>query len=198
MPRHLTYSHFGHRLGVSKTGDRNWFLRPLHLRYQTTLVSSQTSKQERSIPAQNDEKTGTSYMTRVSTWSLLRNIFISMFLTRPLLLRPGMAIMKLVANSKSSLLNPDSNILIRAALRPIVYDQFCAGTNAIEVKKTMQDIKGLGFTGVALTYAKEIQLDKSGGMLGSHSNREGQISQWKEGNIESLDIITSDDWLAIK
>ena len=106
--------------------------------------------------------------------------------------------MRTVANSNSSLLNPDRNPVLRALIKPFIYDQFCAGTTKAEISKTIGGIQQLGFAGVILCYAKEIQLNQEGAVLGFQGQREADIQRWLDGNLETLDMIQDGNWLGIK
>ncbi|KAH8672614.1 proline oxidase PrnD [Tricladium varicosporioides] len=141
-------------------------------------------------------------LARLSTSSILRSLFMSSFFTSSLLFRPGFAIFQKIANSKSIWLNPDRNLLLRAVIRPVVYDQFCAGRNEAEIHKTSSEIKRLGFSGVVLCYGKEVQVYANGELLGYDSTElkamDEQIDQWRDGNLKTLDMIGKGDWLGIK
>lgn len=140
-------------------------------------------------------------LARLPTTSILRSLFLSIFFTSPLLFKPGLAIFQGIANSSSPFLNPDRNLLLRAFIRPIVYDQFCAGKNAAEIKKTSLAVKALGFKGIVLCYSKEVQLSADGkahGYQGKGSGADAEIKQWRDGTMESLEMIGEEEWLGIK
>ena len=128
----------------------------------------------------------------------MRNILLSFFLTRPVLLKSGMAVMRKVTNSKTSFLNPDLNPLLRALIKPLIYDQFCAGTNKSEIRQTIKDAETLGFGGVILAYAKEIQFNPKEAALDAQGRSEVEIQKWLDGNLETLDLIQGGNWLGIK
>ena len=95
-------------------------------------------------------------------------------------------------------MNPDLNPVLRALIKPFIYDQFCAGTNRTEIQSTIDGIQRLGFAGVILCYAKEIQLNEQGAALGSQGKREADIQRWLDGNLETLDMLHDGNWLGIK
>lgn len=140
-------------------------------------------------------------LSRLKTSSIIRSLFLSVFFSYPFLFRPGFAVMKKVANSQSLLLHPDKNILLRSLLKPFIYDQFCAGTNHIEVQNTVADIKRLGFSGVILCYGKELQVGENAQLLGHREQKAlgaAEIEHWKNGNIQTLSMVGEGDWLGIK
>lgn len=142
------------------------------------------------------------HLARLSTSSLLKNIFLSVFLRTPLLFKPGFAVFEKIANSSWSIANPDKNPVIRALVRPLIYDHFCAGTNVDEIRKTSTDIKGLGFSGIVLCYGKEVQVNAGNTFVGHTSANNAQIgqevAQWRDGNLETLDMVQEGDWLGMK
>jgi proline dehydrogenase len=125
-------------------------------------------------------------------------IAVGVFLTKPVLLKPGMAVARAVANSRNPLLNPDFNPLLRFVLKPFIYDQFCAGTTRREIQKTISDVQKMGFAGVILCYAKEVLLDHDNQALGSQGTRAAEVRKWLDGNLETLDMIGPGNWLGIK
>ncbi|CAK4030523.1 related to proline oxidase Put1 [Lecanosticta acicola] len=137
-------------------------------------------------------------LERLPTWSLVRNLMLGSMFTSPLLFRVGFGMLDKIANSKSSLLNPDSNPILRAVVKPLIYDQFCAGTNQREIFKTRDFIRGMGYAGVILCYGKEIQISKSNELKSTGFAQNNEIQQWKEGNLETLNMVGEGDWLGIK
>lgn len=140
-------------------------------------------------------------LARLPTSSLLRSLFLSIFFTRPILFKPGLAVFSTIANSKSNILNPDKNPLLRSTIKPLIYDQFCAGRNVSEIHKTSSNIKALGFSGVVLCYGKEVQLSPDGQPYGYSSNSvsmEAEVSEWKDGNLRTLQMLEAGDWLGMK
>jgi proline dehydrogenase len=144
----------------------------------------------------------TSPLARLPTTSLLRSLFLSIFFTSPILFRPGLFVFRNIANSTSSILNPDKNPFLRLAIRPIVYDQFCAGRNLAEIQQTSAAIKSLGFSGVVLCYAKEHQLNREGRLdsyeATSTATMAEEIEDWKTGNLNTLAMTSDGDWLGMK
>ena len=101
------------------------------------------------------------------------------------------------------MLNPDRNALLRAVVKPFVYDRFCAGTNRLEIQAEISQIKALGFSGVILCYGKEVQIQKASASQGvdlrySHQAFDQELELWKQGNLETLDMKGDGDYLGIK
>lgn len=127
---------------------------------------------------------------------------MSTVFTSPLLFRPGLAIMKTICHSRSPLLNPDLNPLLRLLVKPLVYDHFCAGRDRSEIQRTRDSIRSMGFAGIILCYGREIVLPASHREDPSNQsmrvNEERDIEAWKKGNLETLDMIDKGDWLGLK
>lgn len=106
-----------------------------------------------------------------------------------------------IANSRSTLLNPDANPLLRLLVKPLIYDQFCAGTNKKEIAHTRDRIKSIGVSGIILCYGKEIQVSgkdelRSTGV--AEVNEEAEIEHFKQGYLQTLDMVGEGDWIGIK
>ena len=141
-------------------------------------------------------------LARLSTSSILRSLVLGAFFSSPILFKPGFAILRKMTISPA-ILNPDKNPLLRAIVKPTIYDHFCAGTTKSEVQKTFSNIRSLGFSGVILCYGKEIELEKSGKARLSSSRIatetfDEELEMWKQGNLETLDMIGHKDILALK
>ena len=67
----------------------------------------------------------------------------------------------------------------------------------------MSQIKSLGFSGVILCYGKEIQIQQPSqprvdDFKDSHQSFDQELEFWKQGNLETLDMLGSGDYLGIK
>ncbi|GAM90418.1 hypothetical protein ANO11243_084610 [Dothideomycetidae sp. 11243] len=146
-------------------------------------------------------------LSRLPTAAIIRTLVLGSIMTFPTLYRMGMSLFSRAANSRSPLLDADKNFLLRWLVRPLIYDQFCAGTTLSEVRKTIAGLRKMGYSGVILNYGKEILLhdpkDASSSNIASKetessSDTERQIEQWRDGNLETLKCISAGDFLAIK
>ncbi|KAL9580661.1 MAG: hypothetical protein Q9212_004365 [Teloschistes hypoglaucus] len=164
-----------------------------------------TSKKLAISPNRSDLKaTEPLALARLPTSSILRTLLLGAFFSSPILFTPGFALLKKISNSPSRLLNPDQNPILRAIVKPLVYDQFCAGTNKPEIQARMAQIKSLGFAGVILCYGQEIQIPMSDPSVLNHGHNttnqhlDQELEQWKQGNLETLDMLGKGDWLGMK
>ncbi|KAH7156621.1 FAD-linked oxidoreductase-like protein [Dactylonectria macrodidyma] len=121
------------------------------------------------------------------------------------LLRPSLAILGLLTNSNSTLLNADKNPVLNRVLRWVVYNHFCAGTNSREVSKAVDEVRKLGYHGVILGYAKEVVLDPVEALDHAQSQdvtygpkHYEVVDEWKNGNLETLEMLNDGDFIALK
>jgi hypothetical protein len=134
---------------------------------------------------------------------LLRTLLATSILSSPRLLNTCLPLMTRIANSKSMILNPDKNSFMRGLMRILFYNHFCAGSSDSEVKKTVSTMKEMGFKGVILGYAREVFVDpaatpEEAALSRSATSPENAVDQWREGNLRSLPMIGSGDFLAVK
>ncbi|KAI1160395.1 proline dehydrogenase [Nemania serpens] len=138
--------------------------------------------------------------------TILRTLASTTISSSRILLPPSLAIMSTLAYSNQALLNPDRNPLLRWFLKKTFYAQFCAGENAVEVRRTVDGLKGIGFTGVILGYAKEVVLsdeqtrDLSSSVQGQTAEEcsHNEIMPWAAGTMVTLKLAGPDDFVALK
>ncbi|KAI5923948.1 FAD-linked oxidoreductase [Camillea tinctor] len=138
--------------------------------------------------------------------TILRTLATTTISSSPILLPPSLAIMSLLAHSENALVNPDKNPLLRWFMKQTFYAQFCAGENAVEVRRTVDGLKQIGFTGVILGYAKEVVLNKSqerdlsGCAEGAEAEEciRNEITPWANGTLETVRLAQPGDFVALK
>lgn len=104
-----------------------------------------------------------------------------------------MPLLSVIANSSSPLFNPDKNPIVGIPVRKLIYDHFVAGDCEAEVKKTVRQMKRVGFKGVILGYAKELAADE-----GVVVNEEADVRAWREGYERTMNMIGEGDFMAVK
>ncbi|KAF2967940.1 hypothetical protein GQX73_g5620 [Xylaria multiplex] len=138
--------------------------------------------------------------------TVLRTLASTTISSSRILLPPSLAIMSTLAHSNQSLLNPDKNPFLRWFLKKTFYAQFCAGENGVEVRRTVDGLRGLGFSGVILGYAREVVLtdaqtrDLSAcdeGPVAEECIR-NEITPWAAGTKETLRLAQPGDFVAVK
>ena len=134
--------------------------------------------------------------------TLIRSYLINSLSSTPMLLTPSLHIMTLLAHSESPLLNPDRNPILRFLLRRTFYANFCAGETPREIQKTVNGLKEIGFTGVMLAYAKEIVVQKDDDLSTfqdvDSSETVAETKAWKEGNLRTIGLTTSGEFVGLK
>lgn len=137
---------------------------------------------------------------------ILRSLATTIVSSSPILLPPSLRIMAALAHSTNPLFNPDRNPILRYALKNSFYAQFCAGENALEVRRTVAKLKNIGFTGVILGYAKEVVLnneqaaDLTASKAGVETSEgiENEIMPWAAGTMETVRLAEAGDYVALK
>lgn len=142
-------------------------------------------------------------MSRLPMKTLFRSLALTSLMSSRWMLKPSIAIMGVIARSKSPFLDPDRNPLLNTLLRWTVYNHFCAGTNAREVMRSVADFKKLGFQGVILTHAKEILLEQTGESRAADGADYSpaaykMVDMWKQYSLETLRMLQPGDFLALK
>jgi len=146
-----------------------------------------------------ERKQPLSQLHRISTVNLVRNIILGKVFTSPFLFKYGVACLSKIANSRSAMLDPDRNALLRALIKPMIYDHFCAGTNKLEIKKTLSYLKNMGFKGVILIYSREIPAMPVEQLRELESVAQDEdIDIWRDGNVKTLDMVEPGDYVGIK
>ena len=134
--------------------------------------------------------------------TLIRSYLINSLSSTPILLTPSLRIMTLLAHSESPLLNPDRNPLLRFLLKRTFYANFCAGETWSEIQTTVKGLKEIGFTGVILAYAKEIVVQKDHDFSSfkdvDHIETVAEVKAWKEGNLRTVGLTTSGEFVGLK
>lgn len=176
------------------------------------LVASRNSSTERSLPNKQfadladrlDSRAPEPQqaLARLPTSSIVRSLFLGAFFSSPVLFTPGFALLNKISTSTSRILDPDRNPLLRAIVKPLIYDQFCAGINRAEIQARVAQIRALGFSGVVLCYGKEIEIQKSSQpdvcVPDGAVPIDEELEWWRQGNLETLDMLSDGDYLGIK
>ncbi|KAG9244856.1 FAD-linked oxidoreductase-like protein [Calycina marina] len=140
----------------------------------------------------------------IPTTTLLRSLLMTYVLSSPHLVNLSLPLLAAIYHKDAFLLNPDRNPVLRFVVRKLFYDHFCAGENEWEVRETIVDVKGMGFHGVILGYAKETIVGQSttasseSTKIKTTSASEQAILDWKEGTLRTLSMLGRGDFLAVK
>lgn len=114
--------------------------------------------------------------------------------------------MSALAHTSNPFLNPDKNPILRYLIKKTFYAQFCAGENPHEVRMTIDQLKGIGFSGVILGYAKEVVLTEEqtkdlascgDGAVAEDCIR-NEVIPWATGTMETVRLAEPGDYVALK
>lgn len=137
---------------------------------------------------------------------ILRSLATTTVSSSRVLLPPSLRIMAGLAHTANPLLNPDRNPLLKYFIKQSFYAQFCAGEQSAEVRATVARLKGIGFTGVILGYAKEVVLTNeqsaqlTTGTVGRETQEciDNEIDPWAKGTLETVRLTQAGDFVALK
>ncbi|RFU32702.1 hypothetical protein B7463_g3613, partial [Scytalidium lignicola] len=204
----LAYGLAQDALGAAR-GRRPGYSSPRQSSYSSShasanqFVLSDTDSHSSKPPPPNSTMTTPTALSILPLSAIIRSLAVTTISSSPILLPPSLAVMSLLANSKSSILSPDSNPLLRFFLKKTFYRQFCAGENAAEVQRTINYLKDLGFKGVILGYAREVVMDENeqDGLKvhnDSESSIQNEIIPWANGTMETVKLANPEDFVALK
>lgn len=140
---------------------------------------------------------------------LLRSLLVSTISSSPYLLQPSLLALSFLSRPHQGFLfDVKRNPLLYWPLKWTFYRQFCAGENVAECQKTMNSMRSMGFAGTILTYAKETVFDHKdareqgfGTKASSTSDLNATcdaIKAWKEGTLDTVNMLGEGDQLAVK
>lgn len=159
-------------------------LRPRALaRFQSTLTVPGTA----ATPPPPQKETDAP-LSRLPTSSLVRALMLHQITSRPSLLSLGSKVMLKTADRIDSL----------APLKWVVdksfYAHFCAGSTPAEIATTMSYLRSLGYSGIILNYAREVEHAVNASTAAGLS----EIAQWREGQLRTIALTSPGDFVAMK
>lgn len=136
--------------------------------------------------------------------AVIRSFVTSIFSSSPVLLPISLRILHTLAHTTNPLFDVSRNWALRAIVDRTLYDQFCAGESASEVRKAVADVKSLGFSGVILAYAKEAPVEPncSSSIDVSASEEDAwmksELDPWVDATLRTVQSLRAGDYVAIK
>lgn len=181
----------------------------LNTKPKSQLVRRSSTSVLSEIKTESTGKAPLPPLAALPTSVLLRSLLVATISSKPYLLLPSLKALSFFCKPrKGALLNVDRNPILHAILKATFYKQFCAGETPDEVRRTVQQLNGMGFQGTIMTYAKETVFDhktKTSVGLGIENkpDAEGgvfcqQIEAWRKGTIDTIDTLGENDYLALK
>ncbi|EAS28609.3 uncharacterized protein CIMG_09813 [Coccidioides immitis RS] len=134
-------------------------------------------------------------LDRMPTASLLRSIMLQTVMSRPRL----MDMASTVIHRNVQFLT--GNALFRFLLDNMFYAQFCAGRTEAEIRETVEGLRSMGYRGVILAYAREVDLSNSqfqSGTADSDALHKEHVAQWLQGTLRTINYAQRGDYVAVK
>ncbi|KAK7514616.1 FAD-linked oxidoreductase-like protein [Phyllosticta citriasiana] len=149
-------------------------------------------------PPANPQFQQKNVLAKLPTPALLRNLLIQNISAIPPVLSFFLFFLKRYSNfiTKAPVL--------RQALYYFFYVHYCAGATKSEIARTVEDLRKLGYKGVILNYAKEVEMPglsvKSGAEQAAQAQalHEQQVGQWLDGTVKGIAYAPAGDYVAIK
>jgi hypothetical protein len=130
--------------------------------------------------------------------SVIRSLLILSVSSSKLLLKPCIHTLSMLAHPKTAVLDVARNPLLNALVKHTIYKQFNAGENKLEVQRSIEDIKQLGYRGVLLGYAKEVLVGEGNVDPKDVKAAEAEIQMWLDGTLQTVDMAQEGDFVALK
>ncbi|KAK2789844.1 proline dehydrogenase [Onygenales sp. PD_12] len=128
--------------------------------------------------------------------SLLRGIVMYAAMSRPYLMDTASAMVR----KNIHLLT--GNPVLRFFLDKIFYAHFCAGATEAEIKRTVGGLRNLGFKGVIINYAREVDLSTTKTVQASTAERlaahQAHVAEWLDGSLRGVKYSNAGDYVALK
>lgn len=181
-------------------------LNAFEIRMSSTTAVPRVKAEATQIPTQSLTQHPLSVMP---TGMLLRSLFVATISSNKFLLIPSLHLLSFFSKpDRSFLFNVDRNPVLKSILKRTLYNQFCAGETEAETRACVKQLKDLGFKGVILTYAKEMVFDHKSKSSTHHESKpaagsaavakDNDIEVWRTGTLNTIDLISEGDILAIK
>lgn len=129
--------------------------------------------------------------------TVLRSLLILSISSSPILLKPCIYALSVLANPKNPVLDVARNPFLNWLVKNTIYKQFNAGENKIEVQRSIEEMKRLGYRGVLLGYAREVLVGDSKGALDEKAARQ-DVETWLKGTLQTVDMAHEGDFVALK
>lgn len=130
--------------------------------------------------------------------TVLRSLMVLSVSSSPLLLKPCIYTLSLLAHPRSALWDVSKNPLLNMLVKHTIYKQFNAGETKAEVQQSIQNIKGLGCRGVLLGYAREVLVGENKNAAYDAKAAQAEIQMWLDGTLKTVDMAQEGDFVALK
>lgn len=130
--------------------------------------------------------------------SVLRSLLVLSVSSSPLLLKPCIYTLSLLAHPRSTFWDVSKNPLLNFLVKHTIYKQFNAGESKAEVQASIQNIKNLGCRGVLLGYAREVLVGENQDAAYDAKAARAEIEMWLNGTLKTVDMAQEGDFVALK
>nr|CAC18796.1 proline oxidase [Aspergillus nidulans] len=176
--------------------------------YRTARFVSRTSNARSSLAADTNsllqqappspKKQLASPLAKLPLSSVLRSLLILSVSSSSILLKPCIYTLSALAHPKTALLDVAKNPLLNLLVKHTIYKQFNAGENKLEVQRSINAIKELGYRGVLLGYAREVLVGESKTDPRDEQASRQEIQTWLDGTLQTVDMAQEGDFVALK
>jgi hypothetical protein len=144
------------------------------------------------------KKPTASPLAKLPLSSVLRSLLILSVSSSSILLKPCIYTLSALAHPKTPLLDVAKNPLLNLLVKHSLYKQFNAGENKLEVQRSINAIKELGYRGVLLGYAREVLVGESNTDPADEKASRQEIQMWLDGTLQTVDMAQEGDFVALK
>lgn len=130
--------------------------------------------------------------------NVLRSLLILSISSSPLLLRPCIYALSALAHPRTAITDVARNPALNWLVKHTLYKQFNAGENKREVQRSIEEIKQLGYRGVLLGYAREVLVGDSTTSPQDEKAARKEVEKWLQGTLQTVDMATESDIVALK
>ncbi|KAJ9212791.1 hypothetical protein DTO166G4_5603 [Paecilomyces variotii] len=146
----------------------------------------------------SEKRTTESPLAVLPLSTVLRSLLILSISSSPILLKPCIRALSALAHPKTPLLDVAKNPALNWIIKNTIYKQFNAGENKVEVQRSIQEMKSLGYRGVLLGYAREVLAGENGGNLVDEKAAREEVDTWLQGTLQTVDMAQEGDFVALK
>ncbi|KAJ6127025.1 hypothetical protein N7523_002637 [Penicillium sp. IBT 18751x] len=187
VPRIQSTSTAGKRL-VSRTGTSN----------SSVAASNVFQSLSPSATAPTPRKALTAPLSKLPLSTVLRSLMILSVSSSPLLLKPCIYTLSVLAHPRSALFDVSKNPILNFLVKHTIYKQFNAGENKAEVQQSINNIKSLGCRGVLLGYAREVLVGENQEAELDAKAAQAEVQTWFDGTMKTVDMAQEGDFVALK
>ncbi|KAL4782451.1 FAD-linked oxidoreductase-like protein [Aspergillus varians] len=164
---------------------------------KSSLTADTTNGLWQQVPP-SPKKSSASPLAKLPLSSVLRSLLILSVSSSSVLLKPCIYTLSVLAHPKTAVLDVAKNPLLNLLVKHTLYKQFNAGENKLEVQRSINAIKHLGYRGVLLGYAREVLVGESNIDPRDEKASRQEVQMWLDGTLQTVDMAQEGDFVALK